>query len=91
MIVKIETKAGWVFYDAVDEVMAFNVSPKDEHEPESCQTVWWINKPHNPQSDVLELKLLKLINKGELKHRMLLDNNKAYLMSDVGKTIERIN
>jgi hypothetical protein len=91
MIVKIETKTGWVFYDAIDEAMTFAISPKEMSEQIDCPTTWWTTTTHDEHSTFPELRLIKLMNNNTLKHTFVLDNNKAYLMSDVGKTIERIN
>lgn len=91
MIVKIETKAGWVFYDNIDEAGTFAISPKEMSESVECPTTWWIVDKHDEKSTFPELRLIKLFKNNELKHIFVLDNNKAYLMSDAGKTIERIN
>jgi len=95
MIVKISSgrSGGWIFYDKLDEILVYPTSMKDEVSEiieHSCPTEWRTIEEH-ADTDLKFLKVLKLISNGEIKKRIIIDINKVYLMSDEGKTVERLN
>ncbi len=88
MILKIQIYNGWSYFDNIDRVEVYEVerSLKDDS---SCPTHCMFETFGEKATKLI--KVIMLFTKGVMTDRIKVDLNSVYLMSNEGKTIERIN
>jgi len=96
MILKIEENDGnWVFVGEVEECTCTKIVCETESGNEELRKKFWKKdfSDSRPWGNAIKNKTLKLISyirKGQEAEFILLDVNEAYLLSETGKTIERL-
>ncbi len=85
MILKLQTKTGWVYFGDIDGVEVYD-QERNIDEPEPCNTqCFFLSK------DSKMIKVVLAYRNQEMVQRIKVDSNPMYLMSDGGKTIEKLN
>ena len=85
MIVKVETKQGWIFFDYVEHFEVYE-QQRNEDSSSDCPTQCLLMN-----ENAKFIKILYLAREKQDNWRLKVDDNQVYLINDIGKTIERIN
>lgn len=88
MILKVQVDYGWLYFDNVDR---FEIYEQERSIEENTECPTQIIFQTYGEKATKFIKILMLFTAGQLMNRIKIDLNTAYLMSNEGKTIERIN
>jgi len=91
MIVKVQMKEGWIFFDNIEKFESLNMLLKDISKLQINKQWITLNFDREKNNDRLYMKVLYLFRDNKILNALVIDNNLCYLLNTEGSTIERIN